>query len=66
MKKIKYWWIQHIPIIGILFVFLFHYNKKWSSTDGLSIGSTFDFFLSGIIQSISVAFVMMRLLIFIL
>ena len=62
MKKVKYWWVQYIPVLGMVLVFLFFKNEKWDDNGNESLGSNIDFNLSAMIQAISFCGVMAYLI----
>lgn len=61
--KIKFWWVQHIPIIGLFFIIhrwnTYTWKNKFSNKKYL--GDSFDYWLSAIIQALSITAVILFL-----
>jgi hypothetical protein len=70
--KVKYWYLQHVPIVGILFVIYigFTYMRNditWSNVFYKKVtyfGNMFDWVMSTLIQGSSVCYILYNLKIY--
>lgn len=63
MKEVKYYWVQYIPLLGVLLIFLLYPKGRWGIDlhNKCCLGNSFDFFTSLIIQCITLILILLKI-----